>query len=215
MSKGRRRPVSILAASFVLVLFAAAAAGPIMSRVEQPEYTVVEAAGAIEIRQYGAMIAAETEVAGERRPAIETGFRQIAAYIFGANTPNPRIAVTTPVQSQAKQTIAMTAPVTQQAVDGAWMVRFIMPKAWTAETLPKPADLRVKLVPVPAKSVLVIRFSGTADDALIAAKTTELRRYAADRKLPVNGEPILAFYNPPWTLPFFRRNEIMLEIAKS
>ncbi len=95
------------------------------------------------------------------------------------------------------------------------MVRFIMPKSWTIETLPAPTDERVRLLPVSAKRMVVIRFSGTADDARIAAKTAALRMYATEYKLAVIGEPVLAFYNPPWTLPFFRRNEIMLEIARS
>jgi hypothetical protein len=197
----------------VVAVIAAAIAGPIMSRVEQPEYQVTSSEGSIESREYGPMIAAEVEVKGERKAAINEGFRLIAAYIFGANTPNAKIAMTSPVQQQGKQSIAMTAPVTQQARDGVWTVRFIMPKRWTLETLPAPKDERIKLLPVPAKRMIAIRFSGTADDGLIAAKTAELRKYAADRKLSVTGEPLLAFYNPPWTLPFFRRNEIMMEFA--
>ena len=62
--------------------------------------------------------------------------------------------------------------------------------------------------------MLANRFSGLANDALIRAKTVELRKYASDHKLTTVGEPLLAFYNPPWTLPFFRRNEIMLELAE-
>jgi len=184
-----------------------------MSRVEQPKYEVTSADGSIELREYGAMILAQAEVQGERKAAINEGFRLIAAYIFGANEPSAKISMTAPVQQQAKQTISMTAPVTQQAAGGIWTVSFIMPKDWTMETLPTPKDERVRLVPVPAKRMLVIRFSGTADERVIATKTAELSRYAADHKLSVTGEPLLAFYNPPWTLPFLRRNEIMLELA--
>jgi hypothetical protein len=191
---------------------AGAAAGPIMSRVEQPDYRVDAADGAIELRAYGAMIAAEAVVAGERKAAIAEGFRLIAAYIFGANQPNARIAMTAPVQQQ-KQTIAMTAPVIQQGTGDAWTVRFIMPKSWTMETLPAPSDARVSLKPVAPHRVVAITFSGFASSEAIAARTDELRRYAAEHRLATTGEPLLAFYNPPWTLPFFRRNEIMLELA--
>jgi hypothetical protein len=58
--------------AFVVAVFAAIAAagsGPIMSRVEQPEYQVTSSEGSIEIREYGAMIAAEAEVMGERKAA--------------------------------------------------------------------------------------------------------------------------------------------------
>jgi hypothetical protein len=211
----KRRMITWAFLGVAIAAIAAAAAGPIMSRVEQPKYAVTRSDGAIEIRDYGSMIAAEVELSGERRAAINEGFRLIAGYIFGANKPNAKIAMTAPVEQQAKQTIAMTAPVTQQSRDRSWTVRFIMPKSWTMETLPTPTDDRVKLVPLPSKQMVVIRFSGVANDALIATKTSELRQYAADNKLSVRGEPVLAFYNPPWTLPFFRRNEIMLELTSS
>jgi SOUL heme-binding protein len=211
----KRRMIMWAFLGVAIAAIAAAAAGPIMSRVEQPKYTVTRSDGAIQIRDYGSMIAAEVEVSDERRAAINEGFRLIAGYIFGANKPNAKIAMTAPVEQQAKQTIVMTAPVTQQSRDRSWTVRFIMPKSWTMETLPKPTDDRVQLVPLPSKQMVAIRFSGVANDALIAAKTSELRQYAADNNLSVTGEPVLAFYNPPWTLPFFRRNEIMLELTSS
>ena len=213
MTKRRKTIFVGLAVIVALLVIAATAAGPIMSHVEQPDYKITMTDGALEIRAYGPMIAAEAEVKGERKAAISEGFRLIAAYIFGANTPNAKIAMTAPVQQQSTQKIAMTAPVTQQIAGDSWTVRFIMPSSWTLEILPAPNDARVTLKPVPAKRVLASRFSGSASDSLIQTKTDELRRYAADKKLATVGEPLLAFYNPPWTLPFFRRNEIMLELA--
>jgi SOUL heme-binding protein len=213
MSKTRKKLLWALAGTVILLLVSALAAGPIMSRVEQPEYTVLTSEGAIEIRAYGPMIAAETVVEGERKAAINEGFRRIAAYIFGANTPNATIAMTAPVLQQEERTIAMTAPVLQQSDGKDWKVRFIMPGRWSLETLPTPADPRVALKPVPARRMLAIRFSGRASENDVAGKREELRRYAAGRTLATVGEPLLAFYNPPWTLPFLRRNEIMLELA--
>ena len=187
-----------------------------MSRVEQPEYRVVSSQDAFEIRSYGAMIAAEAEVTGDRQVAIGAGFRLIAGYIFGGNAPRAKIEMTAPVQQQANSagaTIAMTAPVTQQQGDKSWKVRFIMPKSWTIESLPVPSDPRVKLVPVPAKTFAAIRFSGFASDATIRDRTADLKRFITDRKLIGASEPMMAFYDPPWTLPFFRRNEIMFELV--
>lgn len=201
-----------IAGILVLLVVAGAAAGPIMSRVEQPEYKIEASDGAVEIRSYGPTIAAEAVAEGERTAAINEGFRLIAAYIFGANKPNAKIEMTAPVLQQ-KQTIAMTAPVTQQGSGAAWTVRFIMPKSWTMETLPTPIDLRVSLRPIPARRFIAITFAGIATNAAIEKRTDELRRYAVDHKLNATGEPLLAFYNPPWTLPFFRRNEVMLELA--
>ena len=199
--------------SLVIVLIGVVvAAGPIMSNVEQPKYTTLSSEGSIEVREYAPLVAAEVEVTGERSAAIREGFRTIAAYIFGANKPHSKIAMTAPVEQQS-QKIAMTGPVTQQSNVRNWTVRFIMPGSWTMETLPEPTDPRVKLVPTPTRRMLAIRFSGLITDKLIAAKITELRAFAAGRKLSTVGEPIFAFYNPPWTLPFLRRNEAMFEVA--
>ena len=209
----RRRKVGYWIAGIVLLaLVAGAAAGPLMSRVEQPVYKIEASEGAFEVRSYGPVIAAEAVVEGERKTAISEGFRLIAAYIFGANKPNAKIAMTAPVQQQ-KQTIAMTAPVTQQGAGNAWTVRFIMPKSWTMDALPTPNDMRVRLKPIPARRFAAITFSGTATNDVIEKKTEELRRYSSAHNLATVGEPLLAFYNPPWTLPLFRRNEVMLELA--
>ena len=112
-----------------------------MSRVEQPDYKVEKQDGSIEIRSYGPMIAAEAVVQGERKFAINEGFRLIAGYIFGKNEPQAKIAMTAPVEQQKSQKIAMTAPVTQQGEENSWTVRFIMPKSWTMQTLPAPAGV--------------------------------------------------------------------------
>ncbi len=208
-----RRAVLLAAGGVAAVAaIAAVAAGPLLSRVEQPDYKVETKDGAIEVRDYGPMIAAEATVKGERQDAINEGFRLIAAYIFGANKPRAKIDMTAPVEQQ-KQTIAMTAPVTQQGRDSSWTVRFIMPKSWTMQTLPAPSDPRVSLKPLPARRFVAITFSGVARDTTIEEKTSELKQYAAEHTLATIGEPVLAFYNPPWTLPFLRRNEIMLQLA--
>ncbi len=213
MGKDRHRRGYYGAATVLLLaLVAGAAAGPIMSRVEQPEYKIETADGSIQIRSYGPMIAAEAHVEGERQAAIGQGFRLIAAYIFGANKPNTKISMTAPVLQQGTS-IAMTAPVTQQVSGTSWVVRFIMPKTWTLDTLPAPNDPRVVLQPIPARRFVALTFSGSATDDAIRTRTEDLRRYVTDHKLATNGEPLLAFYNPPWTLTLFKRNEVMLELA--
>jgi hypothetical protein len=208
-----RKAIFWTAGGATAVLIAAAvAAGPVMSEVEQPDYKVDKHDGAIQIRWYPPMIAAETTVHGERKPAINKGFRRIAGYIFGDNKPREKIAMTAPVEQQ-RQKIAMTAPVTEQGEGDTWTVRFIMPKSWTMQTLPVPSDPSVTLNPIPARRYVVITFSGFAGAETIKNKTDELRQYAEEHHLTTIGEPILAFYNPPWTLPFFRRNEIMFELG--
>jgi hypothetical protein len=184
-----------------------------MSKVEEPAYAIVAIEGPAEIRAYGPMIVAETQVSGERSAAINEGFQLLAAYIFGANQPNTKIAMTAPVQQTSRTTtIEMTAPVMQQSTGSLWTVRFTMPGAWTLDTLPAPNDARVKLVPLPAARLLSLRFSGLASDETVRAKTEELRSVATRLGLKIAEQPTFAFYDPPWTLPFLRRNEVLFQI---
>ena len=80
------------------------------------------------------------------------------------------------------------------------------------ETLPTPNDTRIKLLSVAAIQKLALRFSGLASDDTIRSKAEELRRFATRHKLRISDQATLAFYDPPWTLPFLRRNEVMFEI---
>ena len=182
--------------------------------VEEPLYTVTLKEDPIEIREYPALIAAEVSVSGERAVAIKTGFRMLASYIFGENTQQQRIAMTAPViqAPAAQETIPMTAPVIQTATEDAWLIRFMMPRGYALETLPKPNDTRVGLILIPKTRFAVIRFSGMAKEAEITQKTAELNGFINLHSLTVAGLPSLARYNPPWTLWFMRRNEIMIPL---
>jgi hypothetical protein len=204
-----------LIAVVAVVLLGAALWGPIVSNVEQPKYQVVESSGNIEIRDYAPQIVAEAEVAGDRRDAIRKGFRIIADYIFGNNTSAQKVPMTAPVTQQGSEKIAMTAPVTQQGDGNTWRVRFVMPSSYTIETLPKPNNPAVKLKEIGAKRYAVIRFSGMAGEDSLKRRTEELNAFISAKNLTPLSAPTYAFYNPPWTLPFLRRNEVMVEIPAS
>ena len=197
-----------------VVVLAVVLWGLVVSKVEQPKYVVVESEQSIEIRDYPAMIVAEANVTGARDKAIGEGFRIIAEYIFGNNLSSKKVAMTAPVTQQASEKIAMTAPVTQQGGGDSWQVRFIMPANYTMETLPKPKNSAVQLKEVASKRFAVIRFSGLAGEESLKRQTALLTKFVSARKLTAVSAPTYAFYNPPWTLPFLRRNEVMIEVTR-
>lgn len=184
----------------------------IVGKVEKPTYDVISSNKNIQTRRYDPMIIAEVEVTGAREDAIGDGFRILADYIFGNNTVSQEIAMTAPVEQQSSQEIAMTAPVQQQATDGAWTVSFVMPSEYTMETLPKPNNEAVKLVQVPEKTYVVIQFVGRNTSENVTKHEEQLMAYVAENNIKTVGAPKYAFYNPPWTLPFLRRNEVMLAV---
>lgn len=93
------------------------------------------------------------------------------------------------------------------------MVRFTMPSAYSLETLPEPDNPKVQLRAVAPARFAVARFSGLADKKSVDAKTAELEGFVTAHGLHAIGPASLAQYNPPWTLWFMRRNEVMLPVA--
>lgn len=184
--------------------------------VEEPAFTSVLKDGAFEVRDYPGLVVAEVTVSGAQKEAANQGFRLLAGYIFGGNGPRERIAMTAPVTQSpaAGQKIAMTAPVAQTPADGGWVVRFTMPARYTLATLPVPADPRVKLRAMPPARMAVLKFSGTARPDDVQRKMSELAAWIQARHLHPTGPTTLAQYNPPWTLWFLRRNEVMTPIEK-
>jgi hypothetical protein len=183
------------------------------SNVETPSYAVSSKSGNLEVREYGPTIVAEATVAGERDKAMQRGFRIIADYIFGNNLSSTKVAMTAPVMQQPSEKIAMTAPVIQKASGKSWNVRFVMPSEYTMETLPKPVNPKVALIEVPAMRFAAIRFSGFAGQDSLDKNEAQLRAFMAERGLTATSAPQYAFYNAPWTLPFMRRNEVMIEVG--
>ncbi|WP_197711960.1 SOUL family heme-binding protein [Polynucleobacter necessarius] len=165
------------------------------------------------MRLYEPMILAEVQVEGDLDQASSQGFRLIAAYIFGENQVNQKIAMTAPVAvEQQSAKIAMTAPVSIESNSGQWIVSFVMPAEYTIESLPKPLNPKVQIRQIPQVRRAVFQFSGFYNSQKVADKTLELEQWMKGMNLVPLGDPKFARYNPPWTLLFMRRNEVMIDV---
>lgn len=181
--------------------------------VEEPAYKTVINEDTFQVRDYPGLIVAEVAVTGGQQEAASKGFRVLAGYIFGGNKRRQSIAMTAPVtQAPVSEKIAMTAPVAQTRNNGIWTVRFAMPSAYTLDTLPEPNDPRVHLRRLLATRFAVLRFSGLAGASDVEAKSGELVAATKAHHLHAIGPVTLAQYNPPWTLWFMRRNEVMIPV---
>ena len=201
--------------NLLLALALVMVGAPSAMAVEEPKYSVVQKDDNFEIRAYAATITADTTVAGEGVKARNDAFMPLADYIFAKDRKGGKIAVTAPVTQAPREKIAMTAPVTQEASDGGWTVSFTMPEGYTMASLPPPANPNVRLVEHPPRRMAVVSFSGTAGNLRMEKMKRELMARVADLGLTAVGEPVFAFYDPPWTLPFLRRNEVMVELVAS
>ncbi len=186
-----------------------------VNTVEEARYQLRSADGDFEIRDYAPLVTVETVVQSDWDNAGSQAFQRLFRYISGDNVSATEIAMTAPViaaEESAGERIEMTTPVLQQASESGWRYQFVLPASYTIDTAPQPLDELVALREEPARTVAALRFSGLVNEQDIRQQTARLQQWIGERGLSAAAPPRWAGYNPPWTLPFLRRNEILIEL---
>jgi hypothetical protein len=165
-----------------------------ISPARLPIYNILQDYRDFQLRQYPEMLFASVVVPGNREKALSTGFSILANYILGKN--------------QSKLKMKMEAPVMQQKTAEGWKISFVMPTYYDLSDLPKPDDERIQLHLVPAHNYIVYRFNGKVIDDFLQQEMDYFKKFLVRQDFKIRGEPIYAFYSPPWTMSFLRRNEI-------
>jgi effector-binding domain-containing protein len=166
------------------------------SDIEEPSWTLVDTVETVELREYAPSIQAETQL--DHSGQTSAGFQRLAGFIFGGN--------------ETGEKIAMTAPVEESLEANQPLMAFTLPSEYELEDLPEPADDSVQIQTVPGRTMAAIRFSGWATDGKVKRNTQQLIATLKQHGIEAVGTPSLNQYNPPWTPPFLRRNEIMVEV---
>ena len=180
----------------ILIAFLSVGITHMAEAIEEPSYQTLKRFEAVEIRHYQPVIQAVTRLPADAREG--RGFRRLAGFIFGGNNTG--------------QSIAMTAPVQETLADSGLEMAFTMPSQYQMDDLPRPDDPTVELQAVDERTVAVIQFSGWATDSKVEKYRARLEQQLSSRSIPLAGPWLLNQYNPPWTLPFMRRNEIWIEV---
>ena len=202
------RTMPILFAFAVIFIGATDAMG-----VEEAQYKVIKKDSRFEIRDYAPHILAETIVEGDIKEAGNKAFQRLFRYISGDNRSREKVAMTAPVSQEPRgEKIKMTAPVGQQNVQGKWAVSFMMPVSYTLETLPEPEDPKISLRQVPVHRMAAVQYSGFWSEKNYLRYKKLLESWIQEEGLTIVGEPVWARYNPPFTLWFLRRNEILIPV---
>jgi hypothetical protein len=183
---------------------------------EQPRFALLVHDTNKEIRRYAPTLIATTRTDGTRSTTSNQSFRILAGYIFGQNRKHTQIAMTAPVlQTSDSEAIPMTAPVVVTPGAGQYAMTFTLPSAYTLKTAPEPLDPRVQIVEVQSELLAAIRFSGSTSESKELAHEAELRCWLAlQAGYEVAGPQRFASYDPPFTLPFRRRNEVMIPLRE-
>ena len=181
--------------------------------IEQAKYKVIEKEGKFEIRRYSTQIVAETIVDADFDDAGNIAFRRLFNYISGNNRKKESISMTAPVNQKASsEKIAMTAPVNQYKSEGRYIVSFVMPSKYTMESMPEPLDANVVLRETQPSTLAAFRYSGTWSKKKYEAQKKRLEEFIRNKGLRITGEAIFARYDPPFQIPFLRRNEVLIPV---
>lgn len=169
---------------------------------DEPHFQIIVKNGANEIRQYGAYWVASTNASGAFEVAREEGYRRLSDYLGGANS--------------SGREIPMMAPVFQSGAHGLWKISFVMPANLPPQRLPSPVSELVHLEGVPAGLVAALKFTGRTDHLDYARRSDDLRQWLRWQSgyLP-SSEARMAFYDPPFTIPRLRRNEVQVPVHRT
>ena len=191
MKNGRELFITITALliiqSFTTMAFA---------ETEKQKYRVVHSGKEFEIRFYpSALLATVRSDANTYRELAYPGFRKLAGYIFGGNEAETKISMTSPVHMDMNSS----------------SMSFVMPSAYSEESLPTPDDPAVKIERTEDVYVAAIRFGGYASDKDIRRYSEKLKSLLEEKGITWYGNFRYLGYNPPFQ-PFGRRNEIIVNV---
>ena len=197
-AKLMKRKMPLISAVVVLVALAASwLVSTSRAATETPEYKVIRTDGKFEIRDYPALTIATTPMEGAE---MNGGFGKLFRFITGSN--------------EGSEKIAMTAPVLIDTTKDKKTMSFIMPVKAVEKGVPKPSGESVSLGKVQAARFAVLRFDGGRTAQNETAAIEKLKARIDAEKLTGKGAPTFAYYDPPWTPTFMRRNEVMIRIDK-
>ena len=196
--------IKVLKYCLIILLFNIFSIKQTMS-YEEPKYKIIESTDIYEIREYGDRLAVEIEYSNE-----DSGFRYLFNYISGENKSSEKVEMTVPVTQSAK--IDMTSPVIQSTQEGIMKMQLFLPSKFTLENAPQPKNQRVNLVMIKKDIYAVISYSGRLTNQNYSKNYKKLINHLTKDGLDFIEPAIRATFNGPFTLPIFRRNEIMIKI---
>jgi hypothetical protein len=187
------------------------------SGVKNAPYTLLKSdqEQKIEVRNYESMVLVSSDMSAD---GMNSAFRDLFRYIAGENEGSTEIAMTAPVlinELEAASTgteIAMTAPVFMKERSEEQVMSFVMPADFTLKSTPKPTNPNVWVTEVKDYKVVVIKFSGLLSDSNVETQTKILNSWIAKNGYTAISEPINAAYNGPFTIPWLRHNEVLIEV---
>ena len=186
---------------------------------EQPDYDVITKDGHVEVRKYKKTLIAQVKILGDYESAKKEGFLTLANYIFGDNQKQANIPMTAPVfqekRSENSQTMAMTAPVIQEQDEAqtGWVTSFVVPEKFDRNSVPQPTNSEIQFKELPERNTAVFTYSGNNTEDKMKRAEEKLREWISTTGKNSTSSIRWAQYDPPFAIPFLKRNEAQIDIG--
>lgn len=165
---------------------------------QSPRHSVKARLARVEIREYPALVLAQTptrkEVEGK-----DGSFMRLFRFITKSNA--------------SAQAIPMTTPVLYRGEGTSEAMAFVLPASMKPAEAPTPLDPAVSIATRPAGTYATLRMKGRRAKAREKA-LLELRTAVEGSGWQLEGEPEFAFYDPPWTPWFLEKNEVLWRVGR-
>ena len=183
--------VIVIITAFLLLIYSF---GNSSNNTVQEQYVILKKIDNVEIREYSESLNASyySELKVERN----SYFKNLAAYIFGDNTENA--------------SIEMTSPVTMKLYGNREMI-FRMPSNYTLNNLPKANNPKINFLTIASCTKAAIQYSGYSNKNIEEKKIQELKNILEIENIKHDNKFELLVYNSPFKI-LNRRNEITINI---
>lgn len=206
----KRYKLTVLLSTLVMTVVSGCSMFGIRTGYEKLDYTVIDKVQDVEIRRYSDRIVAEASKMKSDNEAFMTLFK----YISGENSSKESVAMTTPVQvSKDSVKIEMTTPVEKSnSIDNEVTMRFFLPHTFSINSAPKPNETRIRIFILPEETYAVLTYSWSGSNERFQTMSESLIKIISDSKWKPVSEPSFLGYDPPFTIPFLRKNEAIVKV---
>ncbi len=189
----------------VPAIVVAAVAIPMLSHaIEEPPFKSLKKDEKFELREYANIPIASAPM--EDMEKRDKSFNNLFKYISGANDGNQKIPMTAPVLMEAG---TAGVPAAEKG-----RMSFVIPAAVAKAGAPKPTGEGMTTGAIEASHIATLRFKGWTSEENRKKAQEDLAALIKANNLKPIGKPFFAFFDPPWTLEMFRRNEVWQRVEK-
>ena len=185
------------------------------SLFEQPKYSILQQlSSCVEIREYNERTFAEVCVNGTGMSARRNAFRLLLHYIKGSNDAAKKISMTIPVSAFEVNSPSSSHSLTSSAQGNSYAMRFFLPHTFNINSAPYPKNQKIKIKCIPYRLEAALTYTGSQSDARAKLHMEQLIDILSPSEWKPAGAYMALYYNPPFSIPLFRRNEVTVPVAK-